>query len=92
MPEVATYRQQGFHITVREWYGMFLPGKARPEAVQKLNAALKSVLSQPEVASSFAAQGMEVAYSTPAQLTDILKSDSEEWRDVIKRLGFTAES
>ena len=91
-PQVATYREQGFDITAREWYGMFLPGKARPEAVQKLNAALKSVLSQPEVASSFAAQGMEVAYSTPAQLTDILKSDSEEWRDVIKRLGFTAES
>jgi tripartite-type tricarboxylate transporter receptor subunit TctC len=91
-PQVPTYREQGFDITAREWYGMFLPGKARPDTALKLNAALKSVLSQPEVATSFAAQGMEVAYSTPAQLTDILKSDSEEWRDVIKRLGFTAES
>jgi tripartite-type tricarboxylate transporter receptor subunit TctC len=91
-PQVPTYREQGFDITAREWYGMFLPGKARPETVQKLHTALKSVLSQPDVAASFAAQGMEVATSTPAQLADILRSDSEEWRDVIKRLGFTAES
>lgn len=91
-PQVATYREQGFDITAREWYGMFLPGKARPDVVQKLNAALRSALAQPEIASSFSALGMEVATSTPAQLTEILKSDSEEWRDVIKRLGFTAES
>ena len=91
-PQAPTYREQGFDITAREWYGMFLPGKARPETVQKLHAALGAVLSQPEVAASFAAQGMEVASSTPAQLADILKSDSEEWRGVIKRLGFTAES
>jgi tripartite-type tricarboxylate transporter receptor subunit TctC len=91
-PQVATYREQGFDITAREWYGMFLPGKARPEVVQKLHASLIGILGQSELAASLAAQGLEVASSTPAQLTDILRSDSEEWRDVIKRLGFTAES
>ena len=91
-PHVATYREQGFPITAREWYGMFLPGKARPEVVQRANAAFKNVLSQPELVESYSALGLEVAYSTPQQLTDILKADSEEWRDVIKRIGFSAES
>lgn len=91
-PQVPTYREQGFAISAREWYGMFLPGKAKPETVQKLNAALKTVLAQPELASTLATLGMEIASSTPAQLGEILKSDSDEWRDVIKRLGFTAES
>lgn len=91
-PQVATYREQGFPITAREWYGMFLPGKAKPEVVQRASATFKSVLSQPDLIDSYSAQGLEVAYSTPQQLTDILKADSEEWRDVIKRIGFTAES
>jgi tripartite-type tricarboxylate transporter receptor subunit TctC len=91
-PQVATYREQGFPITAREWYGMFLPGKARPDVVQRANAAFKAILSQPDLVDSYAALGLEVAYSTPQQLTDILKSDSDEWRDVIKRIGFTAES
>ena len=71
---------------------MFLPGKARSEVVQRANAAFKNVLSQPELVESYSALGLEVAYSTPQQLTDILKADSEEWRDVIKRIGFSAES
>ncbi len=91
-PQVPTYREQGFDITAREWYGLFLPGKARPEVAQRLNATLRAILGQADISSALAAQGLEVASSTPAQLTDILKSDSEEWRDVIKRLGFTAES
>jgi tripartite-type tricarboxylate transporter receptor subunit TctC len=91
-PQVATYREQGFPITAREWYGLFLPGKARADAVQRANAAVKAILSQPDLVESYAALGLEVAYSTSQQLSDILKTDSDEWRDVIKRIGFTAES
>ncbi len=91
-PQVPTYREQGFDITAREWYGMFLPKGAKPETVQKLNAALKTALANPELAASLAAMGMETTYSTPEQLTDILKADGQEWKGVIQRLGFTAES
>ena len=91
-PQVATYREQGFDITAREWYGMFLPKNAKAETVQKLNAALKTALANPELVASLAAMGMEIAYSTPEQLTEILKSDGQEWKGVIQRLGFTAES
>jgi tripartite-type tricarboxylate transporter receptor subunit TctC len=92
VPEVPTYRQQGFPITVREWYGVFLPGKASPETVRRAAAYLQPALAQPDLVSSMAQVGMEVESSTPQKLGELLRSDAEEWRRLIKQIGFTAES
>lgn len=92
VPDVATYRQQGFPITVREWYGVFLPGKARPEVVRRAAAYLQPALAQPDLVVSMAQVGMEVQSSTSQVLGDLLKADADEWRRLIKQIGFTAES
>lgn len=92
LPDVSTYRQQGLPITVREWYGMFLPGKARPEVARRAAAYLQTALSQPDLVASMAQLGMEVQSSTPQALADLLKADADEWRRLIKQIGFTAES
>ena len=91
-PDVPTYRQQGFDITVREWYGVFLPGKASPEVVRRAAAYLQPALAQPDMASSLAAFGMEVASSTPQRLGELLRADNAEWRRIVKQIGFTPES
>jgi tripartite-type tricarboxylate transporter receptor subunit TctC len=92
VPDVATYRQQGFPITVREWYGVFLPGKASPEVVRRAAAYLQPALAQPDLISSMATVGMEVQSSSPQALGDLLRADAEEWRRLIKQIGFTPES
>ncbi|MRD49135.1 Bug family tripartite tricarboxylate transporter substrate binding protein [Caenimonas koreensis] len=92
VPEVATYRQQGYPITVREWYGVFLPGKARPEVVRRAAAYLQPALAQNDVITSMAQFGMEVQSSSPQVLGDLLRADAEEWRRLIKQIGFTPES
>jgi tripartite-type tricarboxylate transporter receptor subunit TctC len=92
VPDVPTYRQQGYPITVREWYGVFLPGKASPEVVRRAAAYLQPALAQPDLVSSMAQVGMEVQSSSPSQLGDLLRADVEEWRRLIKQIGFTPES
>lgn len=92
VPDVPTYRQQGIPITVREWYGVFLPGKASPQTVRRAAAYMQTALAQPDLVSSMAQVGMEVGSSTPQVLADLLKADGEEWRRLIKQIGFTAES
>ena len=92
VPEVATYRQQGYPITVREWYGVFLPGKAKPEVVRRAAAYLQPALAQPDLISSMAQVGLEVQSSSSDALGDMLRADAEEWRRLIKQIGFTAES
>jgi tripartite-type tricarboxylate transporter receptor subunit TctC len=92
VPDVPTYRQQGFPITVREWFGVFLPGKARQEVLRRAAAYLQAALSQSDLVSSMAQLGMEVQTSSPQALGDMLRADSEEWRRLIRQIGFTPES
>lgn len=92
LADVPTYRQQGLPITVREWYGVFLPGKARPETVRRAAAYLQPALAQPDLVASMAQVGMEVQSSAPQALADLLRADAEEWRRLIKQIGFTPES
>lgn len=92
IPDVATFRQQGLPITVREWYGVFLPGKASATAARRAAAYMQAALSQPDLVSSMAQFGMEVQSSSPQQLADLMKADADEWRRLIKQVGFTAET
>lgn len=92
MPEVPTFREQGQAITGREWYGMFLPGGASAEVVTKAAAYLKIALAQKDLVDGARQLGLEVATSTPQELANMIQTDSNEWRVLIKKIGFTAES
>jgi len=92
VPDVPTYRQQGLPITVREWYGVFLPGKASPDVVRRAAAYLQPALAQKDLVDSMAQVGMEVQSSSPDKLGELLRADIEEWRRLIKQIGFTPES
>lgn len=92
VPDVPTYRQQGYPISVREWYGVFLPGKAPQDVARRAAAYLNIALKQPDLVNSMAQVGVEVQSSTPAALADQMNADTEEWRRLIKQIGFTPES
>jgi len=92
VPDAPTYREQGFQITAREWYGVFLPGKASADTVRRLAAAMQPALAQQDLVAGAAQLGMEVASSTPQQLASLLRADTEEWRSTIQQIGFTPES
>ena len=43
VPDVATYAEQGLPaLTMNEWYGFFLPGKAAPDVVAHSDWALRA--------------------------------------------------
>ncbi|HEY0820764.1 MAG TPA: tripartite tricarboxylate transporter substrate-binding protein, partial [Rhizobacter sp.] len=90
--DVPTYRQLGYPITAREWYGFFVPAKTRPAMVTRAAAYLRMALTAPEVVEGIRQFGLEAAHSTPQQLADMLRADSQEWRSLIRTVGFTAES
>jgi tripartite-type tricarboxylate transporter receptor subunit TctC len=92
LPDAPTLRELGFPITVREWYGFFLPGKATPDVVRRAAAALQPVLAEPELVEFGKQVGLEIQSSTPQQLADLLKADAEEWRGLVKETGFSADS
>jgi tripartite-type tricarboxylate transporter receptor subunit TctC len=91
-PDVPTYEEQGIKdMTHSEWFAFFLPAKASPEIVARLNAAFKSALAQKDVIDGLTGFGLEAMSSSPAELGDLLKRDTAKWAPIVKTVGFTAE-
>ncbi|MEY5100048.1 MAG: hypothetical protein RJA36_2767 [Pseudomonadota bacterium] len=91
-PDVPTFKEQGIDISVREWYGLFLPAKASLEARSRLAAYLQPALNSKDMVDALANFGMEVQSSTPDQLAAWMKADAEQWRGFVKEVGFSADS
>ena len=92
-PDVPTFAEQGLpELTHSEWFAFFLPAKASPEIVSRLNAAMKVALAQKDVVDGMAGFGLEAMSSTPAELADLVKKDTAKWAPIVKQVGFTAEA
>jgi len=93
LPDVPTFTELGFKaLEQSEWYGFFLPGKASPELVQRMAAAIRTAMSSPEMAEALAQYGLEVAVTSPAELAKAMKDEGVAWAPIVKRIGFTPES
>ena len=92
-PDVATFAEQGLpELTHSEWFAFYLPAKASPEVVSRLNAAMKFALAQKDVIDGMAGFGLEAMSSTPTELADLIRKDTAKWAPIVKRIGFTAEA
>jgi len=92
-PDVPTYAEQGLKDMVHsEWFAFFLPAKATPEVVARLNAAVKSALASKDVIDGLATFGLEAMSSSPAELTELIRKDTAKWAPIVKTIGFTAEA
>ena len=92
-PDVPTFTEQGFKDMVfSEWFALFLPPKASPELVARLNAALKTALASKEVVDGLATFGLEAMSSTPSELAELLRKDTAMWAPIVKHIGFTADT
>lgn len=92
-PDVPTYTEQGLKdMEHSEWFAFFLPGKAAPDLVTRLNAALKSALASKDVADGLGTFGLEAMSSSPSELAALLKKDTAKWAPIVKAIGFTADA
>jgi tripartite-type tricarboxylate transporter receptor subunit TctC len=92
LPDVPTIAETvpGFDVTVIN-YLCVRAGTPRP-VIDRLNAALKTVLAEPEVIRRAAQAGAgDATWSSPEELGSILKSESDKWRSVIERAKISIE-
>jgi tripartite-type tricarboxylate transporter receptor subunit TctC len=73
------------------WYGLFAPRRTPPAVVTRLHRELVAILTSAEIARSFAAQGIDPAHTTPQALEQIMRSETERWRKVIRVAGIRLE-
>jgi len=87
LPEVQTMAEQGFPgIGTNAWQGIFAPAATPRPVIDKLYAAIASVLSQPEMKEGLAHnQRMNVALSkSPEEFTALVAEETRKWAEFIR--------
>jgi len=88
LPDVPTFREQGYDLLGMEWYGLLAPAGTPKPIIAKLNAEMKRILALP-LGERVAA--IDLVGSSPAALGSFLRSEIDRWTPVIKKLGLKAE-
>jgi tripartite-type tricarboxylate transporter receptor subunit TctC len=73
------------------WLGLFVPAKVPLETVNRIQAQAARILNAPETKAKLAAQGIEVATSTPSEFARFVREDNARWGRVIRETGIRGE-
>ena len=88
LPNVPTFREQGFDLLAMEWYGLLAPAGTPKPIIAKLNAEMRRILALP-LGERVAA--IDLVGSSPEELGNFLRSEIDRWTPIIKKLGLKAE-
>jgi tripartite-type tricarboxylate transporter receptor subunit TctC len=89
VPTIAEAGVPGYEADL--WYGVFAPAGTPHEIIMRLNADLAKALATPEVQQRLAAQGFEIAPSTPERLGEIHRDDITKYGRLVREAGIKAE-
>ena len=83
LPDVPTVAESGYPgFDVATWYGLYAPAGVSQSIVTTLNTEVNKIL--PELREAINGQGGELRIISPQAFGDLLKSDIDKWRGVIK--------
>jgi tripartite-type tricarboxylate transporter receptor subunit TctC len=70
----------------------FAPAKTPAQVITNANAAINAALKEKSVIDSLALSGMVPVGGSAADMAKSMKSHTDYWGPVVKKIGFTAES
>jgi tripartite-type tricarboxylate transporter receptor subunit TctC len=87
MPNVPTMQESGLKgFDVVNWFGLWLPPKASPELVNRIQMQVVAALALPEVKQQFAQLGLEGVGSKPADFAKFVAKESAAARLIASKL------
>lgn len=88
LPDVPTMSEAtGLALDADNWYGVVAPAGTPRPIINKLNTEFHAALKVAAVRERLAAQGLEVAPSTPEEFSAGLKQELQKWAKVAKTSG-----
>jgi tripartite-type tricarboxylate transporter receptor subunit TctC len=87
-PELPTFAESGlpgFEVTA--WDGIFAPAGTPPAVIDRLNAAIRQALDDPELRETLLSRGAQPVAGTSAEFARHIQSESEKWAQVVHASG-----
>ena len=89
LPTMAEAGVPGFALDV--WLSLVLPANVPADVVAKINTDVTRVLDSAELRQRFAAQGIEIVLTNPAELARLAREDYDRWGGVIRAAGIKGD-
>ena len=91
-PDVPTLVESGYpNYEAYAWFGVVAPAATPRDIIAKINADIVAVLKTPAVAESLAAQGADVAITTPEEFGRFLDAEHVRWSSAVKAANVKIE-
>lgn len=89
LPDVPTYAEVGLKpMNEMSWYGIGAPPHLDPAVLDRLSAAMKKALQNPELVKTIEQQSAIVDYQTPQQFKETVERSNKAWARLVKDIGF----
>ena len=89
VPTLAELGYPGFEAST--WAGLFVPGKTPRDVVQKLETAVRKVMSDPEYLARIRDLGYEPGGQPQAQFAAQVRNEHARWGSLIRKAGVKLE-
>ena len=91
-PELPPVAESGLpNFDVSAWDGLFVPARTPRAIIDKLNAAVRRALADPELVAALAARASEVAPTSPEEFGRFIATEMERWGGAVRRSGATVD-
>jgi len=92
IPETPTVSESGLPgFNIVQYYGLAAPAGTPKPIVEKLNAALRKILSTEDIRQRIIADGGGPVASTPEEYAANIKREEGQWAATIQKLGLKVE-
>ena len=85
VPTLAEAKLADFEINA--WFGVFAPAKTPKPIIDKLNAEMARVITDPGIREKLVQQGIDPVYGTPEELAALQRADLDKWRIAVEAAG-----
>ena len=89
VPTVAEAGVPGFEYST--WYGMLAPAATPRFIVNRLQADVANIIKSPQLRERFAAQGLDLYGTSPAEFGAYLNTEIAKWDKVVRMAGVRAD-
>jgi tripartite-type tricarboxylate transporter receptor subunit TctC len=88
LPDTPTIAESGYPgFEALAWNGVMVPAATPKPIIARLNAEIEAILKDPEVVARMQAQGFALVGGSPEAFGALVKSETERWAPVIKKVG-----
>ena len=92
LPDVPTVNESGIPgFSFQTWHGLLLPAGTPAPIVKRLNAAATKAANNSELQAQWGPQGVMLQASSPAEFTNMLRTEVDYWAKAVKASGMALE-